>query len=80
MEITQKIADIRIKILAKRINDKAKELQKETSKNNSNDVICAETLESILDNLEYLLEPKNVDGQVQKYLPLQIKQELFQNY
>lgn len=77
MEITQKIADIRIKILAKRINDKAKELQKETSKSNSNDVICAETLESILDNLEYLLEPKNVDGQVQKYLPLQIKQELF---
>ena len=61
----EKITEIRTRILCKRINEK---VGKE---------ICKDDLASVLDNLEYLLETKQVDGVEQKYLPLQIKQEVF---
>ena len=37
----------------------------------------ATDLDSCIDNLEYLLEDKTVDGESRKYLPLSIKEELF---
>ncbi len=61
----EKLNDVRMRILAKRINDKAGKS------------VCKPDLSSIIDNLEVLLEEKEIDGEVQKYLPLQIKQEVF---
>ncbi len=61
----EKITEVRQRMLVKRINEKA---GKE---------VCKNDLSSVIDNLEYLLEDKEVDGVAQKYLPLQIKQEVF---
>ena len=61
----EKMTAIRTKMLMERINEKA-------GKN-----VCKNELASILENLEHLLEPKQVNGEVQKFLPLQIKQEVF---
>lgn len=59
---------VRLKALNERISKKAKEAGRE---------IDLKTLEDAVDNLGLLLEEKEVNGEKQKFLPLQIKEELF---